>query len=585
MKSFLSESSFWFTDISNTTLSVASAQTGLISVSIITSTNLISTTVSVNLSSCPIGFELNQDNLRCSCSKLFFNQTKVTCDRKNITFEVFGNYWMGVDITIAEPTSEDLILSRCIFNYCINGRFDRNYRKTVMPTKLDSQCNYNRTGLLCGSCNNEEGYSSVLGSNECHKCSNYIFFLIIVFAIAGAALFSGIFFLELTINNGWTNSVIFFCSVVSIYDYLVLDVRYNYLFLPLRLINLQIGVGLCFYDGMSSLSRTSVQLIFPIYLYILMVPFTILCRHFSWMSTNFSPAKTLMTLSVMCYTSVLTTCVELVGVVRIDTFGGMKTSYRWYNDPNQVYFQGLHAFLCAISIVIILIYLIPFPILLLFPNLAYKKLVRFTPLFDVLWAAYKPKYRFWFGLRLISVIVLLATSRLPGGYGISFGGIYTVIFFLLQGAVQPFKDKEVNHADTFFLSIVLLFYWGNIIQISLNFNYMARIAADIFVSVLTTLSYIIVLLLFILHLHHKFPCLGKKCHPCLSIFYEYIRCKKRKNGTTTSPIEAESIRSKNHMDNLSFNTSVRINECQHHPQLHEVSQNQSDCHFRESLLV
>ena len=576
-KSSLRESGFWYTDIANTTLSVVSAETGLVAVSIIATESLVSTRVSVNLSSCPIGFELNQENLRCKCSDLFRNQTMVTCHTNSISFEVLGNFWIGVDPTIEEPTSEDLIISRCVFNYC---RESRNSMRNVLPAQIDTQCNHQRTGILCGSCNRKEGYSSILGSNECLKCSNYMIFLTIVFVIAGAALFSGIFFLEITIDKGWTNSVIFFCSIMSSYDYLVFDPSYSYIFFPAHLLNLQSGVGLCFYDGMTSLSRTGLQLLLPLYLYVLMVVFTILCKQYSWMSTHFSPAKTLMTLSVICYMNVLTTCVELVGVVRIDTFGGLNSSYRWYSDPNQVYFQGLHALFCAIGIVIILIYLIPFPIILLFPNLAYKYMVRFTPLLDALWAAYKPKYRFWFGLRLMSIAVFLLFTRLPERFGISIGGIYAVLFFQIQGTVLPFKDKVANRADAFFLTIVLLFYWGYLCRVTLSFSHPTMILANVFLSVITTSSYLVIILLFIFHLHQKFPCLWQKLHPCLFVCFETFFWRRKREDKTVHVENEASIVS---VDNDVSCRSPQVRE-HHHSQSIVTSHRESNLHFRESML-
>lgn len=509
-KSVLGESGFWYTDVTDTSLSVGSTQNGSVSVSIFTVTSSVSTTISVNLSSCPIGFELNRKTLRCDCSDHFLNQSNVTCNRSSISFEVSDTLWIGVDPTIDEPTSDNLTLSMCIFNYCRSKG-----TKTVLPNQFDSQCNFNRTGILCGSCNREQDYSSVFGSYECHKCSNNMLLLIIAFAIAGAVLFSGIFFLEITIDKGWTNSIIFFCSIVFVYDYTIpLGTNLGFGFLPARLLNLQIGISLCFYDGMTALSRAGLQLVFPTYLYVLMLVFTILCKRYSWMSTHFSPAKTLMTLSIMCYTSVLSTCVELIGPLRIESLDGTYTSYRWYNDPNQVYFQGMHAFLCAVSIGIVLIYIIPFPIILLFPSLAYKSFVKCTPLLDALWAAYKPKYRFWLGLRLLSVAVFIVSTRLPQEYGIFFGVIYAICFFQIQGAVLPFKERLANISETFFISIVLLFYWGNLSLIAFPFTFRVKIIASLYVAILVTTSYVVMIILFILHLHCKFPCLWQKLRSC-----------------------------------------------------------------------
>ena len=561
-KSSIRDSGFWYTDVLDTSFSVFGEENGLVSVSIFSSVNHISDVVSVNLSACPIGFKLNQSNLGCRCSDYFLNETRVSCDRNSISFQMLNRYWIGVDPTISDPTSEDLILSDCIFNYCKDG--NRNGNRTVVPDQLNSQCNFNRIGILCGSCNIEEGYSSVLGSYECHKCSNNMLSLIIVFAVAGALLFSGIFFLDITIDKGWTNSVMFFCSIVSNFEYLIENRNYNYGFLPARLLNLQIGVSVCFYDGMTALNRTGIQLAFPVYLFLLMIVFAILCRRYSWMSTHFSPARTLMTLSVICYTSILTTSMELVGFVRLETFRNMGTSYRWYNDPNQVYFQGLHGFLSAIGIAIIVVYIVPFPLFLLLPNLAYRYLVKLTPLFDALWDAYKPRYRFWLGLRLISVAFLFACTRLPANYGIVFSGIYGVLFFQIQGALLPFKDKVTNWAESFFFAIVLLFYWGNLCLILFTFTYRDLIISAVVIGLLTCSSYLVIFILFILHLHHKFPYL------CQKLCYFLSKTMRKKE---MAQIENQTDISSSYVHVLDLPLHV-----------FDQPQRRSDLCFRESLL-
>ena len=102
-----------------------------------------------------------------------------------------------------DPASEDLILSSCFLSYS--------------AAKIASQCNYNIIVSLCSFCKWDDSFSSDLGSNGCHKCHKYMLFQIVVFSIAGNVQFGGTFLLEITIANGWTKYVTFFCNVVAIY--------------------------------------------------------------------------------------------------------------------------------------------------------------------------------------------------------------------------------------------------------------------------------------------------------------------------------------------------------------------------------
>ena len=134
------------------------------------------------------------------------------------------------------------------------------------------------------------------------------------------------------------------------------------LFIPSSLISLQLGVGVCFYDGMTPLAKIGFQLVFPVYFYLLMVIFTLLCRRYYWLSKRFSPTTTFVTLLIMCYVSTLTTYITILAKKTIYTLDG-RSSVRWLTDPNQEYFRGYHTVLVLIAAVLMVIYVIPFPFL------------------------------------------------------------------------------------------------------------------------------------------------------------------------------------------------------------------------------
>ena len=78
----------------------------------------------------------------------------------------------------------------------------------------DSQCQFKRSGLLCGQC--QQGYSSVFGSSQCMQCSHVYLFIVIPIAIVGVVLVILLFIFNLTITNGAINSFIFYVNIISI---------------------------------------------------------------------------------------------------------------------------------------------------------------------------------------------------------------------------------------------------------------------------------------------------------------------------------------------------------------------------------
>jgi len=89
----------------------------------------------------------------------------------------------------------------CPFQNCISHQSHLNF------STLSSQFNYNRSGALCGRCN--QSLSTVFTSphGQCQLCSNVYLFLIVPIAIAGLVLVLLLFVLNLTVSNGNINPV------------------------------------------------------------------------------------------------------------------------------------------------------------------------------------------------------------------------------------------------------------------------------------------------------------------------------------------------------------------------------------------
>ena len=103
---------------------------------------------------CPPGFQLSE--LRCVCDERLNDFTDI-CDINTgaILRRSGAEFWVGYD-----NDSQELILDpQCPFDYCtLDGMF-------VSAIDSDTQCNYNRSGVLCGGCSGTT--SLVLGSSRC----------------------------------------------------------------------------------------------------------------------------------------------------------------------------------------------------------------------------------------------------------------------------------------------------------------------------------------------------------------------------------------------------------------------------------
>ena len=508
----LGESGYWFadTDTFNATFRITGLENMQVNVTFFTTDTFKTEEVTFLLSSCPLGIVYDSSTSSCVCDPRV-NTEGVICNNLTLDIIIPDNIWMGAlvgkDGSIA--TDGDLIIHQC-------GPGCEDSSRPFNSSNFDTQCSESlgRSGVLCGGC--APNLSATFGSLGCQRCSNFSLFLIPMFALAGILLFIMIALLGFTIDKGWINIVLFYCNLLSIYGYII-SVRYGVtgLFVPAALLSLQIGTNLCFYNGMTALGRTGLQLIFPAYLYMLMGVFTLLCRRYSWLSKRFSPTTTLVTLTIMCYVSTLNTCIDILGGIMLVTLEG-KSSIRWRIDPNQEYFNGYHLFLVHVAIILLLIYIMPFPILMLFPKLLYRYMKKFKPFYDALWAPFKPKYRFWLGVRLILLLILFSLPRI---FEITFVIPVLILYILqyLQLVLKPFTLSSVNYVDNFLTGILTIILLGSVYK-ELFTNQVSIIAIFwveyLLLILLVVAGYVTIAVIFYLQLSTKFAILKHMCKKC-----------------------------------------------------------------------
>ena len=481
--------------------------------------------LTVTLENCSFGFFLN-GNQRCLCDQDLPSLT--ICDQQNFQLQFPSHMWLG-----NSPTG-GFAYASCVFDYCKVGT------KNISDGDIDSQCQpeYNRSGLLCASC--VSNTSVVFGSNACRTCSNAWLAFIIVFAVFGIVLVLAISFLGFSISEGYLNSLLFYCNVTSFYSsFFAPNISRG--FILVKFINLSLGFELCFYDGMDTLAKVGIQLLFPAYLFVIMIVIIILAKYSSKISNaGFSAAKTFSTLLLLCYTSVVETCIQIVAG---KTINGINGTF-WYADPIIPYGQGFHGFLVFVAVVLILFYILPFSIALLLPPLILRTRlsIMLKPLLDAFWNPFKPKFRFWLGLRAILRIIpygIAVSTPFPTNCFLLINFIVLLLFFHV--CFQPFEGKWQNILDVFFYLHLFLLSAGALFFRSITLDSINNVDYLVFLSIVLSLSSLAFFLIVAVHINIRFPVIRKTTTKLFQRLKEKVKKQKCETDNPIATQQNESM--------------------------------------------
>ena len=465
--------------------------------------------VPVTLVNCSFGFIL-RNNQRCLCDPDI--PSPVSCKQQNFELQVPSHEWLG-----NSPTG-GYAYDSCVLDYCKVGT------KIISDGDIDSQCEYNRVGLLCASC--KSNMSVVFGSNACRPCSSAYLASIIMYGVLGIVLVLTISFLGFSISEGYLNSLLFYCNVTSFYSSFFAPNRPLGFYL-VKFVNLSMGFELCFYDGMDTLAKVGIQLLFPAYLFFIMLVIIILSKFSSKISNaGFSAAKTFSTLLLLCYTSVGETCILILAWKKFDH--GLNGTY-WYADPTIQYGEGFHGFLVFVAVVLNLVYILPFSIGLLVPPLILRTRlsILLKPLLDAFWNPFKPKFRFWIGLRAILRIIPLYLAVLPPFPTNCIMLIaFIVALHFLHSCCQPYEGKVQNVLDSFFY-LSLIFLTAGVLYFSLES--LDNLVTDdyiTFLGIVNTFTYLAFIFIVILQINIRFPVIRETAN---KLFQRLKRKVKKQN--------------------------------------------------------
>ena len=425
--------------------------------------------LTVILKDCPPGLKLEKSTQQCMCHNKF-KSYKIVCHADRYTLEIPAQTWVG--------KYEESIVVQKECQYCGNEMIEQPIDDTT--NKL---CTGNRSGIMCGEC--IQGYSLKLGGYDCASCSKSPLVgvvLVVAFTCAGAILVFLLLRLDLTISTGALNGLIFYSNIVYLNNDIFLPTSkvggvhlqnaVKILSTLLAWMNLDFGISTCFFDGYNTYISTWMQFVFPLYIWLLIL----IIVFASWYSTIVARITTsntvpvLATLLLLSYAKLLKTSIEVFSSVRLFSLDGELLEIVWKQDGNIPYLGQYHIPLFLMSLLMVILYIVPFTLLVLLGPLMRAKshyrifrwIHKIKPFLDAFYGCYTVKYRYWPGLLLLTRVAIIGlfsshfTNDSPFKLmTISMMVLVLFIFWMLIGRTTTtsfYRKWNFNYLELFFLS-------------------------------------------------------------------------------------------------------------------------------------
>ena len=362
---------------------------------------------------CPTGFV--KIDKRCQCDPVLAQYGMTNCNINDQTILRPDNNWISA--TTHNNSYTYHIFLHCPFHYCLPHSSHLNF------SSPNSQCQFNRSGLLCGHC--QQGLSTIFSSFHCQHCSSIYLLLIIPIAVTGLVLVLMLFVLNLTITDGTINGFILYVNIISINTPVIFTEinRFTPLHTFISIANLDLGIQTYFYNGMDYYAKMWLQLAFPFYLIFIATLIIITSRYSTTIQrlTARRALPVLATLFLLSYTKILRIVSSVLFFYSTITHLPSKhTTLVWSVDANVPLF-GVRFTMLFIMCLILFLILVPFNVILLFTRTLsrFRFINKFKPLLDAYQGPYKDKFYYWTGLQLLMRAVLFGISSLDRNINIA----------------------------------------------------------------------------------------------------------------------------------------------------------------------
>ncbi len=370
--------------------------------------NTASKVARINTTKCPRGFELDK-NVVCGCNK-FLQKFGLTCSLQSLTYKKPTKVWIGYD----DINNLFIAHKNCPLQKCKDGI------SIITPDRLNVQCEDGYSGVLCSSCN--QNLSVILGQRRCRKCPNsFILLVIVIFIAAAPLLILLMLYGELTIDLGWLGGAILYANIVHIHRSIFFQGGdTNIATVLVAWMNLDLGIEVCFYRGLSLYVLTWLQFLFPVYLIFL----TLLLVYFNWYTMwgarliGNNILNVLATVILLAFTKFLRNTAEILTYTTLTYSSGAHLKV-WLLDGSLTFLGHKHLGLFCAALLTSVVFIIPFIFILIFgyplmKNKQGKIIVKLKlhHLLCVYLKPYKVKFRWWVGATLLVRVFLILIYQL-----------------------------------------------------------------------------------------------------------------------------------------------------------------------------
>jgi hypothetical protein len=449
--------------------------------------------ITVEFQECPPGFGLSKIERKCDCNSYINASAYCNINTTSIQVSDVQNTWIGYNFQL----NCTYHTANCPFDFCTQDTNVSIYFNDTIYDLYDPRCALNRTGILCGGC--PEGLSLMLGSNRCGDCTNngYIA-LSLVFAVFGILLVVLLISLDLTVTVGTINGLLFYANIIK-----AMQLNYVVYFQWfISWLNLDFGIETCFFNGMTAITKTWLQFVFPIYLLLLVFLLAVFVRFITsyskfqfitrwFLHINFiNVFATILLLSYSKFIQIMFN-VFSVSPVHCDNL----VIYEWSFNGNLEYATGQHLYLLIFECIFVVIFVVPYTMFVIGLPVVEKLPVipkcgglwlKIKPFCDAYGSPYNDRYRFWTGLLIVCRIILVVPSSLLSvrDYSVLIIFIVIVLLALIVVIRGPYKSQFLIILEVWFLLNVL-----GVTSLSLASDQYGRIGAVVSVA-LTFITFI-----------------------------------------------------------------------------------------------
>ena len=332
----------------------------------------------------------------------------------------------------------------------------------------------------------------ILGSSECKTCSGFYLASISIFILVGMALVILVTLTNMTVSVGTLNGLIFLANILRSNQAMFLPkTSYDssasaviaFMNSFIAWVNLDLGIPMCLFNGLTTYVKTWLQYLFPIYIFTLVGAIIIVSKYSlrvtRLLGTN--AVSVLATMILLSYTKILRILITAFSFTMLTGSEGYY-SVVWLADGNIKYFESKHAILFTVSVIVLLLFGVPYTVILTTApwiqrssfNRVSSLYNRFKPLFDAYMGPYKDNYRYWMGmLLLVRVVVIVLFSSIANtntGAGDQLNlfllNVSSTVLLGFTAALRPYKTILLNALEIFHLTILFLFTSSHLYIIS-----------------------------------------------------------------------------------------------------------------------